>query len=107
VNGKALGSLLCGLLALGALLGGPAVARASGRVGLAEAIFAIPVGALLAFVAILLARRAALRYQLTLGRAGGKWAIALGRGFALTALLLALTGVLALGVYAVLEYLET
>jgi hypothetical protein len=101
-NGKAVLSVLFGLVALGAMLGTAAAARLSEHVGLWEGVAAVPVGALLGILAIRFGRAGYERHQRTLGRAGGRVFSALGRGLGTLALLVALTAALALGVFAVL-----
>ena len=101
-NPRALWALLFALLALGALFGGAAAARLSERVGFVEAVGAVPLGILLALVSLLLARRARLEYERTLGRAGGGSVVALARFLGAVALILGVTAALALGVFAVL-----
>lgn len=66
---------------------------------------AVPVAALLAIAAIRFARRARLRLERTLGRAGGERTARVGRILGWFALYLALIGSIALAVYAVNYYL--
>jgi hypothetical protein len=101
-NTRAVWAFLFALLALGVLFGGAAAARLSERVGLVEAVGAVPLGVLLAFVSLSLARRARFEYERTLGRAGGGSLAALARFLAAVALILGVTAALALGVFAVL-----
>ena len=101
-NGKAWLSVLFGLLALGVMLGTAAAARLSEHVGLWEGVGAVPVGGVLAILAIRFSRAARELHQRTLGRAGGRVLSALGRGLGMLAFLVALTAALALGVFAVL-----
>jgi hypothetical protein len=103
-NPKAVWALVTALAALGVLLGGLAAAHYSGDVGLYEAIPAIPVGLVLAFVSVRLARRARLDDDRSLGRIGGRGVATAARILGGFALILAITGVLALGVFAVLSY---
>jgi hypothetical protein len=103
-NPKAVWALVTALAALGVLLGGLAAAHYSGDVGLYEAIPAIPVGLVLAFVSVRLARRARLDHDRSLGRIGGRRIATAARILGGFALILAITGVLALGVFAVLSY---
>jgi hypothetical protein len=103
-NRKAVWAFLLALAALGVLLGGLAAAHYSGNVGLYEAIPAIPVGLVLAFVSVRLARRARLDHDRSLGRIGGRGIATAARILGGFALILAITGVLALGVFAVLSY---
>jgi hypothetical protein len=101
-NPRALWALLFALLALGVLFGGAATARLSERVGFVEAVAAVPLGVLLAFVSLALARRARYEYQRTVGRAGGSAVATLARILGSIALLIGVTATLALGVFAVL-----
>jgi len=97
-------ALVTALAALGVLAGGLAAAHYSGDVGLYEAIPAIPIGLVLAFVSVRLARRARLDYDRSLGRSGGRGLATAARILGGLALLLAITGALAFGVFAVLTY---
>ena len=101
-NPKAFWAFVLALAALGVLAGGVAAAHYSGDVGLYQAIPAIPVGLLLAFMSLRLARRARFEHDRSLGRAGGRVLAAAARILGGFALLLAITGLLALGVFAVL-----
>lgn len=101
-NAQAVWAFLFALLALGALFSGAAAARLSERVGLVEAVAAVPVGVLLALVSLSLARRARFEYERTLGRAGGGSLATLARLLGAIALILGVTAALALGVFAVL-----
>ena len=101
-NPKAFWAFVLALAALGVLAGGVAAAHYSGDVGLYQAIPAIPVGLLLAFMSLRLARRARFEHDRSLGRAGGRALAAAARILGGFALLLAITGLLALGVFAVL-----
>ena len=101
-NPRAIWALLFALLALGALVGAAVAARLSDRVGFAEGVGAIPLGILLAFVSLGLARRARWEYQRTVGRAGGGGLAAFARVLGAIALLFGITAALALGVFAVL-----
>ena len=104
-NARAVWAFLFALLALGALAGGAAAARLSERVGLVEAVGAVPVGIFLALVSLSLARRARFEYERTLGRAGGGGLAAVARVLGAIALLIGVTAALALGVFAVLALL--
>jgi hypothetical protein len=101
-NPKAVWAFLLALAALAVLAGGLAAAHYSGDVGLYQAIPAVPVGFVLAFLSVRLARRARLDYDRSLGRAGGRGLAASARILGGLALLVAITGALALGVFAVL-----
>ena len=103
-NARAVLALLAGLLAL-AVLAGAAAARLLVEIGF-EGALAVPVAALLALLALSLARRARDEYQRTLGRAGGRVLVAVARAVAVLALLLAVTAALALGVFVLLVVLQ-
>jgi hypothetical protein len=103
-NPKAVWALVTALAALGVLLGGLAAAHYSGDVGLWEAVPAIPIGLILAFVSVRLARGARFDHDRSLGRIGGRGMATAARILGGFALILAITGVLALGVFAVLSY---
>lgn len=100
-NGKAFGAVFLGLLALGVLAGG-IWAIVLGDIQLVEAVAALPVSALLAFVALSLGGHARAANQRSLGQIGGDVPARLGRFLGGLALLLALTASLAVGVFAVL-----
>jgi hypothetical protein len=101
-NPKALWAFLMALAALVVLGGGLAAAHYSGAVGLYEAIPAVPIGFLLAFFSVRMARRARLEHDRSLGRIGGRGLASAARMLGGFALLLAITAALALGVFAVL-----
>jgi hypothetical protein len=101
-NRKAVWAFLLALAALGVLAGGLAAAHFSGDVGLYQAIPAVPIGLVLAFLSVRLARRARLEYHRSLGRIGGKGLATAARILGGLALLVAITAILALGVFAAL-----
>jgi hypothetical protein len=101
-NARALWAFLFALLALGALFGGAAAARMSDRVGFIEAVWAVPVGILFAFLSLSFARGARWEYQRSVGRAGGAGLAAVARVLGSIALIIGITAALALGVFAVL-----
>jgi hypothetical protein len=101
-NPRAVWAFLAAVLALAVLIGGGAAARLSERVGLYEAIPAVPVGLVLALVSMSLARRAQLDHQRSLGRMGGAGLASTARVLGGIALLVSITAALALGVFAVL-----
>jgi hypothetical protein len=102
-NPQAFWAFVAALLSLGALAGAAIAARiASDVVGLTEALPAVPVALLLGIAAVSLGRRARHRHERSLGRAGHPAAIALVRGLAMIALIVAVTAALALAVFAVL-----
>lgn len=101
-NRRAVWALLLAVLALAVLLGAAAAARASGNVGLYEAIPAVPLGLVLSFASLSLARRARFEHQRSLGRTGGSGLAATARILGGIGLLISVTATLALGVFAVL-----
>ena len=93
------------LLALAPIPAGAAVTESRSDLRLVHAGFAVPVAAVLALVAIRLARRARLRHERTLGRAGGARVAQVGRILGWLALYVALIASISLAVYAVNFYL--
>ena len=93
---------MCGVLALLAIPAGVVLARESQRVTLRLATISIAVAAVLAWLAIILARRAREQIQLTLGRAGGANAARIGRLLGVIGILLAITAGLAVGFWGLL-----
>jgi hypothetical protein len=81
---------------------GIVLARETQAVTLVNSSGSVVVGLLLGFSAILLARRARERVQITLGRAGGERAAQLGRAAGILGVLVAATAALALGFYGLL-----
>jgi hypothetical protein len=81
---------------------GIVLARETRAVTLVNSSASVVVGLLLGFSAILLARRARERVQITLGRAGGEWAARVGRALGILGVLIAVTAALALGFYGLL-----
>ena len=74
---------------------------------LLHAGFAIPVALAFGIAAIRLARRAREHDGRMLGRAGGVFVARLGRILGVAGICIALTGLISLGVYALLEYAST
>ena len=101
-NPAAVWAFVVSLLALAVLAGGAAAAEYVDDVGLVEAVGAVPLGGLLALLALSLARRAQKVNQRTLGRAGGTALAGLARGLGAVALVLALTAAVALAFFLVL-----
>ena len=79
------------------------VSEQVGAISLVQAGAAIPVAAVLAVAAIVLARRARRRAERTLGRVGGERTARVGRILGWLGLYLAATATIALASYAVLE----
>ncbi len=103
-NGSAWGSLLAGVASVAALPLAIYLTRFSESYDLLHAGFAIPVGAGLGLVSLALARRARLQSSLTLGRDGRIGLASVGRVLGIVGLCMAAAGVVALGVYELLEY---
>jgi len=101
-NPRATWSVVCGLASLAAVPAGVVLARETRAVTLVNSSGSIVVAVLLGFSAILLARRARERLQITLGRASGAGAARLGRVLGILGLLVGLTAALALGFYGLL-----
>jgi hypothetical protein len=101
-NPKATWAFVTALAALGVLAGGLAAANYSSQVGLYQAIPAVPIAIVLAFVSLRLARGARFEHQRTLGRAGGAGLATAARILGGLAMLLGITAALALGVFAAL-----
>ena len=95
-------SLLVGLLAVAALPAAIALAEFDDRYDLLQAGWAVPVALVLGLVAVLLARRARVRVERTLGRVGGEATARVGRTLGVLAIMLGLSGAIAVGVYLVL-----
>jgi hypothetical protein len=103
-NPRAWWSLVCGIASIAAIPAGTILARESERVTLVDSSGSVAVAALLGWAAIVLARRARDRIQITLGRAGGGGAAAAGRILGIIGLLVAGTAALALGFWGLLSF---
>jgi hypothetical protein len=101
-NPRAAWSVVCGLLSLAAVPAGVILARESKAVTLVNSSVSVALALLLGFSAIVLARRARERVQITLGRAGGERTAQVGRVLGILGLLIASTAALALGFYGLL-----
>jgi hypothetical protein len=101
-NPKAAWAFVAAVAALAVLAGGLLAAHLSGDVGLYQALPAVPIGLVLGFLSLRLARRARVEHQRSLGRAGGTVLAGAARVLGGFAFLVAITGALALGVFAVL-----
>jgi hypothetical protein len=102
-NPRAWWSLVCGISSIAAIPAGTLLARESDRVTLVDSSGSVLVAALLGWAAIVLARRAQDRLQITLGRAGGSGAARAGRILGIVGLLVAGTAALALGFWGLLS----
>jgi hypothetical protein len=102
-NAKAVWAFLTALLALAVLVGAAVAARLLGKVGLVEAVPAVPIGLLLAVASLSLVRRARWESRRSIVRSGGTGLTTAARGLAMVALIVALTAALALAVFAVLS----
>ena len=98
---------MAGCLAVAALPAAVAVAQVSQRVKLLQAAAGIPVAALLAVVALVLARRAFRRSERTLGRVGGERAARTARVLGVLGLCIAASGAFAIGFYEVLVHYQS
>ena len=94
---------MCGALSILAVPAGVLAARELRSVTLIDSSGSIAVAALLGWAAIVLARRARERVQITLGRAGGEGAARAGRALGILGLLVAGTSALALGFWGLLS----
>jgi hypothetical protein len=95
--------VLVGLLAATALPAAVVVTRWSDAYELLHAAAAVPVALVLGVAALVLARRARRRVELTLGRARGARSARVARWLGLLALWLAATGAGSLLVYEILK----
>ena len=101
-NGSALAAVLVGLLAVATMPAAIVATRYLEEYELIHAGLAIPVGMALGVGAVALARRARLRIERTLGRAGGRRTARVGRLLGLLGFCLATTAAISVGTYAVL-----
>jgi hypothetical protein len=91
------------VLSLAAIPAGVVLARKLEQVTLVDSSGSVAAAALLGWAAIVLARRARERIQITLGRAGGGAVARTGRIFGTVGLLVAGTAALALGFWGLLS----
>jgi hypothetical protein len=105
-NWKAFLAVVLALLALGVLAAAAYLARTDVRVSWLQAALALPAAGVLALASLALARRAYALHQRTLGRVGGRRLAATGRLLGALALLVTLTGGLAVGVFGVLVWTD-
>ena len=98
-------SLVLGVLSVLAIPVGIYITDQRNDLRLIHAGFAVPVGFVLGFAAIRLARRARRRLERTLERAGGRSPARLGRIFGWLGVYLSLIGAISLAVYYVQDRL--
>jgi hypothetical protein len=103
-NGAAWGSLLTGLASVATLPVAVYLTRFSGSYELVHAAFTIPVAAAFGVVALLLGRRARRRQAVSLAAGKTSGLVVAGRVLGTIGLCLAASGLVALGVYGLLEY---
>jgi hypothetical protein len=94
--------VLVGVLSVATMPAAIAVTRRSEEYDLIHAGFAIPLGMALGVAAVALARRARLRIERTLGRAGGRRVASFGRFLGVVGFCLATTAAISVGTYALL-----
>jgi len=102
-NPRAWWSLVCGILSLAAIPAGILLARELEQVSLIDSSGSVVAALLLGWIAIVLARRARERIQITLERAGGAGAARAGRILGIVGVLVAATSALALGFWGLLS----
>ena len=99
------GSLVAGLASVATLPLAVYLTRFSGSYDLLHAGFAIPVVAAFGLGALVLARRSRVQASLSLsGAGGGSRAATIGHVLGILGLCIAASGLVALGVYGLLEY---
>jgi len=106
-NGLAWGSVIAGLASVTTMPLAVYLTRYSASYELLDAAFAIPVGLALGVLSLALARNARRRSALSLGRAGRGGVARIGRLLGVVGVCVALTGLIALAVYGLLEYAGT
>jgi hypothetical protein len=103
-NGSAWGSVVAGLASVATLPVAIYATRFSGSYELLHAGFTIPVAAALGLAAVALSRRARRRTSVSLAGESGHGAATAGHVLGILGLCLAASALVALGVYALLEY---
>jgi hypothetical protein len=103
-NGAAWGSLVSGLASVVALPLAVYLTRFSDSYELLHAGFVIPIAAALGLVAVALAGRAQRRTSMSLSGGGRSGVAVAGRVLGIVGICLAASGIVALGVYGLLEY---
>jgi hypothetical protein len=99
-----LGAVLLGLASVATIPVAVYLTRFSDRYDLLHAALAIPIAAVLALVALALARRARQRSALRLASSGPSGSVVAGRLLGIAGLCVALAAVVSLAVYGLLEY---
>jgi hypothetical protein len=103
-NGSGWGGLVAGLASVVTLPLAIFLTRFSDSYELLHAAFAIPLAAVLGLVALALARRSRRRLALSLSSERRDRAAVAGRVLGIAGICIALAALVALGVYALLEY---
>ena len=103
-SSAAWGSLVAGLASCATLPLAVFLTRFSDSYELLHAGFAIPLAVAFGLVALALARRARIRTRVSLSGGGGSGLATAGRVLGVIGLCLAASGLVALGVYGLLEY---
>ena len=103
-NGRATASVLVGVVAVAVLPSAIAVAERTELLELIEAAGAIPLALLGGIVALVLGRRARREVERTIGRVGGAGRARVGRALGVLGICLALSGTIAVAVYALARY---
>ena len=106
-TGLAWGSVVAGIASIATMPLAVYLTRFSDAYELLDAAFAIPLGAGLGVTAIVLARGARRRSELSLGRVGGAGVAGAGRVLGIAGLCLALAALVSVAVYGLLEYAGT
>jgi hypothetical protein len=105
-NARAVWAVVVGLLAVATMPVAIVATRYSDSYELLHAGLAIPIGLVLGFTSVSLARRARTRNALMLGRAGGVGAAWLGRFLGILGICLASAAAVSVLVYALLKSVE-
>jgi hypothetical protein len=105
-SGKAFLGVALGALAVVALPAAIAATEMSDSYTLLQAGFAVPLALILGVAAIVLARAVRARSRATLVEGAGPRAASTGRLLGILGVCIACAGAIALGVYALLTYLE-
>jgi len=99
-------SVVLGVLSAATMPVAIVATRYSGAYDLLHAGFAIPASLAFGLAAVVLARRARARDELTLGRAGGRGAARAGRALGILGICIASAATVSLVVYALLKSVE-